>query len=238
MKQPIVRWLRQEVKSAKAKGIVLGLSGGVDSSVVAALAVLAVGRKNVLALFLPCHSCSSDYRDALVIAKQLGISLRKVDLNSAYKCLLKFLPGAGKLACANIKPRLRMTVLYYFANKYNYLVCGTGNKSEIMAGYFTKYGDGACDLLPLAGLYKHQVRKLAGELGISKRIITKPPSAGLWPGQTDEGEMGISYDELDDILERIEKHKKQIAAKTKVNKVKQMLSDSEHKRRGPKICTK
>jgi NAD+ synthase len=129
-----------------------------------------------------------------------------------------------------------MSVLYYFANKLNYLVCGTGNKSEIMLGYFTKHGDGATDILPIGDLLKRQVRRLAGESGIPTRIITKPPTAGLWPGQTDEGEMGISYPELDDILERLEKKNKQILSKEKLNKVKAMIKKSEHKREGPRIC--
>jgi NAD+ synthase len=129
-----------------------------------------------------------------------------------------------------------MAVLYYFANQLNYLVCGTGNKSELMLGYFTKHGDGATDILPIGGLLKKQVRNLAKELRIPQCIINKPPTAGLWPGQTDEGEMGISYRELDDILERMENKTRQILSKAKVNKVKDMIKRSEHKRQGPKIC--
>jgi NAD+ synthase len=129
-----------------------------------------------------------------------------------------------------------MLVLYYFANKLNYLVCGTGNKSEYRLGYFTKFGDGATDILPIGDLLKRQVRKLAMELGIPERIITKPPTAGLWPGQTDEGEMGITYNELDDILERIDKKKAQVQVKVKFKKVKAMMKRSEHKREGPRIC--
>jgi NAD+ synthase len=129
-----------------------------------------------------------------------------------------------------------MIVLYYFAKKLNYLVCGTSNKSELMAGYFTKYGDGGSDIVPLGDLYKTQVRKLATELKIPEKIITKPPTAGLWPGQTDEGEMGITYPELDDILNRLEKKKKQILPKAKVDRVKQMVESSSHKRQPPAIC--
>jgi NAD+ synthase len=129
-----------------------------------------------------------------------------------------------------------MLLLYYFANKLNYLVCGTGNKSELMVGYFTKHGDGATDILPIGDLLKKEVRKLARRLGIPERIITKPPTAGLWPGQTDEGEMGITYPELDDILERMENRKSQVLSQDRVNKVKKMIKRSEHKRQGPKIC--
>jgi len=214
----------------------MGLSGGVDSAVVASLAKEAVGGKRFLALILSCRSQYQDLEDARVVAKKLGIQTRSVDLSGIYDNLIKILPKAGNLAKSNLKPRLRMSVLYYFANKLNYLVCGTGNKSEIMLGYFTKHGDGATDILPIGDLLKRQVRRLAGELGIPTRIITKPPSAGLWPGQTDEGEMGITYPELDDILERLEKKNKQMLSKEKLNKVRAMIKKSEHKREGPRIC--
>jgi len=214
----------------------MGLSGGLDSSVVAVLAKEAVGKKRLLALVLPCHSQKEDLRDASLIAKKLGIKTKTVNLTNIYDNLIKILPCGTNLAKANLKPRLRMLVLYYFANKLNYLVCGTGNKSEIMTGYFSKHGDGATDILPIGDLAKTQVRALAKELGIPQRIINKPPTAGLWPGQTDEGELGITYSELDDILGRLENKKRQIASMAKVNKVKGMIKRSEHKRQGPKIC--
>jgi len=236
MKEKIIDWIKKQVKQAGAKGIVLGLSGGVDSSVVAALAKEAVGKGRVLAFILPCHSQIQDLRDAGLVANKLGIKIKMIDLSSIYDTLIGILPKAGSLAKANLKPRLRMSVLYYFANKLNYLVCGTGNKSELMVGYFTKHGDDATDILPIGDLLKKQVRALAKELGIPRRIITKPPTAGLWSGQTDEGEMGITYAELDDILERIEQKKKQIAPLSKVKRVKEMIRGSEHKRQGPKIC--
>jgi len=236
MRKKIINWIRAQVKQAKAKGIVLGLSGGLDSSVVLALAKEAVGKKRVLALILPCVSQRQDLKDAQVIAKKLGITTKTIDLSKICRDLMQVLPPAGKLALANLKPRLRMLVLYYFANKMNYLVCGTGNKSELMTGYFTKQGDGATDILPIGDLLKMQVRKLAKELGIPRHIITKPPTAGLWHGQTDEGELGITYLELDDILGRLEKKKKHILSREKVNKVKVMIERSEHKRQGPKVC--
>ncbi|MDD4954028.1 MAG: NAD+ synthase, partial [Candidatus Omnitrophica bacterium] len=205
MGEKIVRWIKDQVRDAKAKGIVLGLSGGVDSAVVAALCKKAVGQKNLLALVMPCQSHKQDLEDARLVARGLGIKTKVIELSGIYDNFMKILPGAGNLAKTNLKPRLRMLVLYYYANKLNYLVCGTGNKSELMVGYFTKHGDGATDLLPLGNLLKKQVWALAKELGIPERIITKPPSAGLWLGQTDEGEMGITYAVLDDILERLEK---------------------------------
>lgn len=236
MKNKIISWIREQLKQAKAKGIVMGLSGGVDSSVVAALAKQAVGKKRLLALILPCHSQKEDLKDARLVARKLDIKTKTVDLTKIYDGLIKILPKGNKLTEANLKPRLRMLTLYYFANKLNYLVCGTGNKSELLCGYFTKHGDGATDILPIGDLLKTQVRELARGLGIPKHIITKPPTAGLWPGQTDEGEMGITYAELDDILERIENKREQILSPEKVNRIKQMVKKSEHKRQGPKIC--
>lgn len=236
MKKKIINWIKKQVRQAKAKGIVMGLSGGVDSSVVAALVKQAVGTKRLLALILPCHSKTEDLRDAKLVAQKLRIKTKTVDLSDIYDNLIRILPKAGRLACANLKPRLRMSVLYYFANKLNYLVCGTGNKSEINVGYYTKHGDGATDILPIGDLLKREVRELARKLGIPKHIITKPPTAGLWPGQTDEGEMGITYLELDDILERMGNKRRQILSKEKVNKIKEMIKSSEHKRQGPKIC--
>lgn len=235
MKAQITRWIKKQIQEAKAEGIVLGLSGGVDSAVVVALAKEAIGKRRLLALILPIHSQIQDLKDAELVANKFGLKTKTIDLSKIYDNLIKILPKAGNLVCANLKPRLRMLILYYFANKLNYLVCGTGNKSELMVGYFTKHGDGATDLLPIGGLFKKQVRRLAQELGIPQRIINKPPTAGLWPGQTDESEMGISYPELDDVLERIEKKKRQVLPQDKVNKVKEMIQRSQHKRQGPKI---
>jgi len=236
MRNKIVNWVRKQVKIAKARGIVLGLSGGVDSAVVAALSKEAVGKNRVLALTLPCNSQKQDLKDASIVARKLGLKHKVIGLSRIYNDLMRILPPAGKLAQSNLKPRLRMLVLYYYANKLNYLVCGTGNKSELMVGYFTKHGDGATDILPIGGLLKKHVRALAIELGIPLKVILKAPTAGLWAGQTDEGEMGITYPELDDILERLEGKKKQALPKAKVNKIKRMIERSEHKRQGPRIC--
>ncbi len=235
MKTRIVAWIKNQVRESGAKGIVLGLSGGIDSSVVAALCVEAVGRAKVLGLFMPCHSQPRDLADARIVAKHLRIKTKLIDLSKVYNSFLSILPKGNALALANLKPRLRMITLYYHANKLNYLVSGTGNKSELMVGYFTKHGDGGTDILPIADLLKRQVRALARELKIPEHIILKPPTAGLWAGQTDEKEMGITYDELDDILDRMLNNKKQIALKSKINKVHDMHKRSEHKRQGPKI---
>ena len=236
MKSKIVSWIKQQVKDSGAKGIVLGLSGGIDSAVVAALCREAVGKNNLLVLFMPCNSDQQDLKDAKLIAQELGLKLKLVDLSAVYNSFLKVLPKAANLALGNLKPRLRMSALYYFANQLNYLVCGTGNKSELMVGYFTKYGDGGVDILPIADLFKCQVRNLARELKIPQNIITKPPTAGLWQGQTDEGELGITYNELDEILDKFCNNQKQTSASKKVDKVKRMHKNSEHKRKGAQIC--
>lgn len=236
MRKKLIRWIKEQLKEAKKQGIVMGLSGGLDSSVVCSLLKEAVGKKRLLVLYLPCHSQPQDYRDAKMLARGLGIGLKVVNLTAVYDTLIKILPKAAGLVAANLRPRLRMIALYYFANKLNYLVCGTGNKSELMAGYFTKFGDAGVDILPIGGLTKTQVRKLAQELKIPVRIINKPPTAGLWPGQTDEAEMGITYPQLDDILERMLLKKKQVLPTGKVNKVKEMILKSQHKREGPRIC--
>ncbi len=236
IRKHIVAWLKRQVKSADAKGIILGLSGGIDSCVAAALAKEALGSEGVLGLIMPIHSQPSCSQDAASFAQDFGIRTKTLDLSGVYDTFKKVLPEGKALVDANLKPRLRMAALYYYAAGMDYLVCGTGNNSEMMTGYFTKYGDGGVDLLPIARLSKTQVRVLARELGIPERLIAKPPTAGLWPGQTDEEELGVTYPELDDILLRIKTGRKQVAPLPTVRKVKMMVARSEHKRLGPKIC--
>lgn len=195
----ISKWIKRRVEEAGAKGVVVGLSGGLDSSVVAVLSQRAVGDK-VLGIVMPCYSNPADEEDVHLLRVKFGVKIERVVLDPVYDKLLEILPSGNRIAQANLKSRLRMLTLYYFANKLNYLVAGTGNKSEIMVGYFTKYGDGSADFLPLGGLLKTQVIELAKELGIPSKIIEKIPTAGLWEGQTDEGELGISYAELDNAL--------------------------------------
>ncbi len=197
----ISNWIKKQVGKAHAKGVVFGLSGGVDSAVVSVLCK-NVFPENHLALILPCFSSKKDLADAELIVKKFGLNSKTVELEEVFLSLCKILdvdPKSKDLFVANIKPRLRMIVLYFFANKLNYLVVGTGNKSELTMGYFTKYGDGGVDILPLGDLTKTQVYKLAKVLNIPQRIIKKPPSAGLWVGQTDEKEMGIKYKVLNKI---------------------------------------
>lgn len=198
----IVHWIEERVREAHAQGLVFGMSGGIDSSVVAVLAQRACGQ-NILGLIMPCYSNPEDLEDARMVAETFGIPYQVVPLEKPFDAFLAILGeehNPKALSQANLKPRLRMCTLYFFANKLNYLVCGSSNRSELTVGYFTKYGDGGVDIAPLAHLTKKEVREIAAFLGVPERIITKPPSAGLWPGQTDEGEMGLTYEVLDRFL--------------------------------------
>jgi len=223
------RWIRSQVERAGSEGVVVGLSGGIDSSVVAALAQHALG-PNMLGVLMPCNSDPQDAEHARLLADAFGIETVEIDLAAAWEGFKRSLPAGSGLANANLKPRLRMTALFYVANSRGYLVAGTGNKTEFMIGYFTKYGDGGVDIMPLAGLYKFEVRELARELGVPAPIIEKPPSAGLWDGQTDEGEIGMTYAELDAILQALERRDEPDATAEKVEKVRRLVAASEHKR--------
>jgi NAD+ synthase len=238
-------WLRARVAEAGARGIVLGLSGGVDSAVVARVSQLACP-DGVMTVVMPADSDPRDAEDAGLVADTFGIPVMTIDLARPVEALLvqaqqalgTWPPGAApederlaRLAQANLKPRLRMTTLYYVANRLDYLVAGTGNRTEIAIGYYTKYGDGGVDLLPLGALVKSQVRALARELGVPARVIEKPPSAGLWAGQTDEGEMGFSYEDLEDYLLR----GPDAVAPATVMKIERLVRTSEHKRHLPPV---
>ena len=194
-------WLRDQVSSANAKGIVLGLSGGIDSSVLAALGREALGRDSVLGVIMPCHSIPDDEADARLLAQALDVKFERVDLSGVFDALCAGVTGAlSSLTKSNMKARLRMVTLYAFAQSRNLLVCGTSNRSEYETGYFTKYGDSGVDLMPLAGFLKRDIRAMAKLLNVPERIITKAPSAGLYEGQTDEGDMGFTYEVLDEYL--------------------------------------
>lgn len=230
LSEQMIKWIHSQVKDAGKKGIVLGLSGGIDSAVVAVLAVKALGRNRVLGVILPCESHSQDEKYALMLAKKFRIKTKKVLLDKVFGSFLRSLPRGNALAKVNLKPRLRMCALYYFAHALNYLVAGTGNKSELAVGYFTKHGDGGVDILPLGELLKTDVRILARELNIPEEIIKRPPSAGLWKAQTDEVEMGITYSELDNIITAIEKKSVKSIPRKKMEKVVRMMKNSDHKR--------
>lgn len=226
----IVEWLRIKVENANGKGLVFGLSGGVDSAVVAGLAKKAFP-ENSLGIIMPCHSNPIDEKHALLVADSIDLETEKVDLSSTYDELIKavHIEESNDLAKANIKPRLRMTTLYYYAGSYNYLVLGSSNKSEFTVGYFTKHGDSGVDLLPIAYFPKRYIWEMAKHLGIPKVVIEKPPTAGLWEDQTDEDEMGFGYDVLDDYII----YKK--GPEDIVEKIEKMNRISEHKRCFPPI---
>ncbi len=234
--EKLVSWIREKVLAGGCKGVVLGMSGGVDSSVVAVLCQHAFPQ-NVLGLLLPCYSQQEDEAHALAVASPFSIPTKTVVLDSVFDSLIKVLPGelvdpaANRLAKANLKVRLRMLNLYYFANQLKYMVVGSSNKSELTVGYFSKYGDGGINIMPLGNLVKEQVRELAAFLGIPSEIITKPPSAGLWPGQTDEDDLGFSYQELDRYLVTGE------ASDEVRGRIESMSAASNHKRLPPPLPT-
>lgn len=203
MKDSIVNFLKTYLKD---KSAIIGLSGGIDSSVVAYLLAEAIGSDKVYGISMPSSTNASvDETHAEQVAKHLGIHFQTIPIEPIIKVYHNSASYfKNSLAAANVKARIRMTLLYGQANVIDGLVVGTGNKSELAVGYFTKYGDGGVDLLPLGSLYKFQVRLLAAELGIPADIITKPPTAGLSTGQTDERELGMSYEVLDAILQAIE----------------------------------
>jgi len=225
----IVHWIRHQISMAGAGGVVVGMSGGLDSSVAAVLCKHALGDA-VRGLILPCGSDPYDETHARLVAQRFDITTETVDLGPVFDLLVSALPSGSRLSVANLKPRLRMTVLYYYANGLGYLVIGSGNKSELLTGYFTKYGDGGVDLLPLGGLLKTEVQDLARFLDIPGEVIDKPPSAGLWEGQTDEGEMGISYEELDRAILVLQGRENDSPGDEDLDKVRLKISKSLHKR--------
>lgn len=241
----IKHFIKDYVEKSKAKGIVLGLSGGIDSSTAAALSALAIGGDKVLGLLLPEKETynKKDIGDAKLVAEKFGLNTETIDITPVLEAIQNTIPAFNhedKVCEGNVKARIRMVYLYYYANRLNLIVCGSSDKSETMIGYFTKWGDVAADISPLMDLYKTQVRKLAEHIGLPKEIVQKPSSPALWPGQVAEEEIGIKYEILDLILYGLEHFMKteEIARqlgleKATVNKVKDRWKSMEHKRRMP-----
>ena len=226
------------------KRVVLGLSGGVDSSVVAVLCKKALGKDNVLCLFMPDDATpKNDRKHQEIFVKKFGLQCKTIEIGSIVQQIQKAcFEKPGKITLSNIKARTRMILLYTYANETGSLVCGTSNKSELLIGYFTKYGDGGVDFQPLGDLYKTQIYQLAKHLKIPKQLISKAPTAGLWVGQTDEKELGMSYEILDKILHGLEQkldtfeiQKTANVTKSDVERIRQMSKKSQHKRRAPII---
>jgi NAD+ synthase len=235
LSEKLVSWIRDQVLAAGCKGVVMGMSGGVDSSVLAVLCHQAFPQ-STLGILIPCHNSQMEAEHAQAVAGQFSIPTKTVILDSVFDVLSKVLPNdktdpaANRVAKGNLKARLRMLTLYYSANQLKYMVAGSGNRSELAVGYFTKYGDGGVDIMPLGNLVKGRIRELARFLGIPQQIIDKPPSAGLWEGQTDEGELGFSYEELDHYL---------ITSGTDDKlrqKIESMIATSNHKRQPPPVA--
>jgi len=247
----ISKFLKSQMESASAKGYVVGLSGGIDSAVVASLCQRSVGSENVLCirLFEDYHKSSQDYEDAGIIIKELGV--RSLDilispLVEAFEQILKAKKvQASRVTMGNLKARLRMTLLYTFANQEKYLVAGTGDKSEDLIGFFSKYGDGGVDLLPIAHLYKGQVRELGRRLGLPEGVVTKPSSPNLWQGHKATDEIPADYTVLDPIMSLLfdqnqgplEVSKKTGAPISLVDEVIRKILESRHKRSYPPMVT-
>ena len=241
----IKRFIKDYVEKCGAEGVVLGVSGGLDSCITAALASLSLGDRKVLGIAMPEEETynATDIQHAKLLAKKFGFDLQIVDISSTLKACFQSLPiydATDKLSKGNVKARIRMVYLYYYANKLNRLVCGTSDKSETMMGYFTKWGDGAADISPIMDLYKTQVRQLALHIGVPVEIVAKPPSPGLWPTQLAEKELGIKYEILDLILFGLEHFMKPEEIAEQLNLPIKLVEDikrrwlaTEHKRRLP-----
>ncbi len=238
----LITRLREYIQASGKKGGVIGLSGGIDSSVV--LKLLTQATRNVHVLLMPSESTpAKDIQDSYTMLRSVGAPYSEIKIDDLVKSFSSKVDSDDKVLVGNIKARVRMTLLYAYAQKLDYLVIGTGDKSEILLGYFTKYGDGGVDVLPIGDLYKTQVKKLAQQIGIPKNIIEKPSSPALWEGQTAEGELGIDYESVDKILYLLyEKFMdpQKVAQEVKtsrenVDKVIRLVRNNEHKRKMPEI---
>ena len=245
VKRRITWFIRDYVEKSGAEGVVIGLSGGLDSSTAAALSALALGGGRVLGLIMPESETYNprDIEHAHLVAERFGIPVKEIDLTPILEAFWNALPiydPEDRVSNGNVKARVRMVCLYYHANRMNRLVCGTSDKSEVMVGYFTKWGDGASDIAPLIDLYKTQVRQLARHIGVPAEIVEKPSAPNLWPGQLAEDELGISYETLDLILYGLEHFMtpREIAREANVplelvENVLRRWRANEHKRRPP-----
>ena len=240
----LAKFIREELSKFGFQKGILGLSGGVDSSVCAFLAKKALGRKNVLALIMPYReSPKQDEKDAREVVGLLQIRSKVLDISPMVDAYFARFPVSQRLLMGNKMARERMSILYDFSAREKSLILGTSNKTEILIGYGTIHGDMASAINPLGDLYKTQIRQLGKHLGVPGRIVRKVPTAGLWPGQTDEGEIGLSYNELDAILYRLvdlRMSRRDVIAsgfeKPKVERIISLIKASEFKRKLPPIA--
>jgi len=248
----ISQFIKEEVKSSNTKGVVLGLSGGIDSSVAVYLATKAIDTKDIIGLIIPDTDVTSqkDIEDALSISRILNIRYRLIDINDLKQNYTKLLPE-NQLSIGNLTARIRMNIIYYYANLNNLLVIGPSDKSELRIGYFTKFGDGAADIFPLGDLYKTEVRELGKYLNIPSSILNKKSSPSLWKGQSAEEEIGMKYSKIDKILKFLEIENMMDILRNKYNHdlppgigfdikdllfIQNLISKTHHKRNLPKIC--
>lgn len=237
----VISWTKEYVEKSKMSGVVVGLSGGIDSALVAKICTDAIGKDRVKGLILPCFSTREDVEDAIMVAEWLGISYDVVSLDDTFSSLMKTMgPVIGEgncLVAANMKSRLRMVSLYSYANLNKALVVGTTNKSEMTIGYYTKYGDGGVDFEPIQEFLKTEVWSMASFLGVPRKIIDRIPSAGLWEGQSDENEIGMSYSDLDNILNGFTQCKPQDVQNhyEKRKRIMDMVHASAHKKHLPEF---
>ena len=241
----ITEFISNEVRKSGLKGAIIAVSGGIDSALTLSLTAKALGPERVRAITIPERDITpdSDITDVMRLTALYDVTCDIVEITPTLEALSRALPlidPSDRLATGNIRPRVRMIVSYHYANALNMMVMGSSNKTELLTGYFTKYGDGGVDLMPLGDLYKCQVRQLASYMGVPQEIINKTPTAGLWPGQSDEGEMGAPYDTIDLILWGREKgvSAQEIASGIGVDlglveSILARVERSEHKRRIP-----
>ena len=244
----ITSFIRTRIEESGATGAIIGLSGGIDSSVTAYLATGAIGRESVLGILLPVQDLTpnEDLNDAIDVANRLGIAYKTIEIGDLVHAFSVSIPDYDLDSVAvngNLTARIRMCVLYYYANLMNRLVVGTSNRTELLLGYATKYGDAGVDVEPIGDLYKTEVFELACFLGIPKRVIEKPPSARLWAGQTDEGELGMRYADIDRILKLLIDYKLSVeqivaqgAPEADVLHLADLVRASEHKRSAPPLA--
>jgi len=241
----IIEFIAENVEKSSLKGAVVAVSGGIDSAVALALTVVALGVDRVTAITLPDRDATPecDIMDVMQHCDTLGVTCNTLDITPILHVMRDALPlydVTDRVTSGNVKSRVRMIVAYHYANRLGRMVVGTSNKTELLTGFFTKHGDGGVDIMPLAGLYKTQIRQLARHLNVPENIIRKPPSPGFFPGQTDEGELGIDYPTLDLVLHSLERGEdaRKIAEDLnttlgQVEAIQRRIKANEHKRRPP-----